>query len=175
MGLQCPWYSLQSLRSCWGSSMHFNGRQYKWQRTVLKEPRRGWYSVSVIPVSEDIRLDFTGWGICHFPFLHPFPYAFLALRSCVCLWQPFLRCRPHQNELTEPLLHEPVSLCLSTTVHLCCAFPRRVSSGVYHVLVHPCSPGSWSTVSYWLTKTLYAFSVAVLVAQLYPPVPPCRL
>ena len=148
MGLQCPWYSLQSLRSCWESSMDFNGRQYKWQTTVLKEPRRGWYSV--VSDSSVRRHTFRFYLLGNLPFP---PSAPISLRS---LSSPFMRplaaAFPALSALsewvTEALLHVPVSLSLNTTVHLGCAFPRRVSSGVYHVLVHPCSPGSWSTVSY---------------------------
>ena len=99
---------------------------------------------SVMPVSQDIRLDFTCWGICHFTFLHPFPDAFLALRSCVTLWLPFLPCQPRQNELWNPF---SVLLCL-------CALAALVICAVL-------SPG-WCLLE-------CTVSLLILVAQVLKP------
>ena len=126
---------------------------------------------SVMPVAQDTRLDFT----CKESAISPFCTHFLRILSSpfMChLVAAFPALSAPSGWVMEPLLHAPASRCPSSTGNLCCAYPRMVSSGVHrvlaHVLAHPGSPGAWSPVSHWLTRTCDAFRVVVLVAQLCP-------
>lgn len=129
MGLQCPRYSLQSSRSCWGSSVGFNGRQYKWQRPVSQEPTRGWCSVVSDSSATRRTLRF-----CLLTNLPPFPRAFLALCSRVTVWQPFLPCRPVRMSCGA------LSMLLCHSARAPLAVQAALSPG--RVLAHPCSPGA---------------------------------
>lgn len=126
----------------WGVSWDYNGRPYEWQRSVLSEPRRDW--PGVVTELHVTRPMFRLYVLGNLPFHLPVPISSYSLSTrCACHLVAAWAAPPSPSEwVQKPLLHAPMSSCLSITTRccLCCASPRLAVLRLYLVFCSSLQP-----------------------------------